>query len=73
MKFGKSAPYHLYNSCLRKLSYPSEAEAEVVLQQMEDAPREPDWKAGQRLHVYECDYAAHYHIGHVSKDAYLFA
>lgn len=67
MKFGKNASYHLYHSCLRKLSYPSEAEAAAVLRDMLEHPVTPDRKAGTRLHVYDCDFAPHYHIGHVGR------
>ena len=65
MKFGKNASYHLYHSCLRKLSYDSEAEAGAVLRDMLTDPISPDWKPTQRLHVYPCDFASHFHIGHV--------
>ena len=67
MKIGKKASNHLYHSCLRKLSYDSEAEASGVLTEMLANPREADWKPTQRLHVYRCDFAAHYHIGHVGR------
>ena len=67
MKFGKKASNHLYTSCLRKLSYGSEAEAAGVLEDMIANPARPDWKPTQRLHVYPCDFSSHYHIGHVGR------
>ena len=67
MKIGKKATFHLYNSCLRKLSYDSEAEAAGVMADMVQEPRAAGWKPEQRLHVYQCDFAHHYHIGHVGR------
>lgn len=66
-KFGKNASYHMYHSCLRKLRYASEPEAAAVLTDMLKNPAAPDWKPTQRLHVYECDFGTHYHIGHVGR------
>jgi len=50
------------NECLRKQYYETLADAEAQLARMksEGWARDPE-----RLHVYECSFARHWHVGHI--------